>query len=64
MSEVICHLESPAECRRDSIEVVSMTVPVSSWITPKARKGIRSDIAGRGLGYFSWYLQRKIDDAG
>jgi hypothetical protein len=54
---------------------------VASWITPKARKGIESGIAGRGLfatepighdwrrsdlqeryrGYFSWYLQRKID---
>ncbi|MDT5298742.1 MAG: hypothetical protein QOG79_1984 [Mycobacterium sp.] len=43
---------------------------VASWISPNARKGISSGIAGRGLfateqigyGYFSWYLQRKITE--
>ncbi len=44
----------------------------SSWITPKAAKGVRSAIAGHDWrqpdllrkyrGYFSWYLQRRIQD--
>ena len=32
-----------------SAEPTASAAPVASWITPKARKGVVSDIAGRGL---------------
>ncbi|QDZ16305.1 SET domain-containing protein [Humibacter ginsenosidimutans] len=32
-----------------SAEPTASAVPIASWITPKARKGVASEIAGRGL---------------